>query len=338
MSKPRAQRAVAPTDIPQPRSPGNDNGRPEQGFAPTDPLVAFAYATLRRELEALTANRPDLDRVPTPAQIHQLRVAARRLRVGLRLFRRMLPSRDVTRFRADLRWFASALGDVRDLDVYAENFKAYSQALPPEQQSELGGYALYLRRERADARHKLTALFSEPRFSALFDDAETFLAAGPSAGALRRWRSLSVQDGIRDNVVKTAGRVRRAGNRVTSRSSATEIHEVRILAKRLRYELEFFTAVYPVLKETARAARAVQDLLGTHQDAYTANARLRRYAAILRTQGAGASVLPQALVELRRNQLRLARGVRTSFTEQWQGFLDVIANLRHTVAALSATR
>ena len=41
----------------------------------------------------------------------------------LRLFRRMLPSRDVARFRADLRWFASSLGDVRDLDVYTDNFK-----------------------------------------------------------------------------------------------------------------------------------------------------------------------------------------------------------------------
>jgi len=338
MSKPRAQRAVAPTDLPPPGVSGTDSGRPERGFTPADPLVAFAYATLRRELQALTANRPGLDRLPAPLQIHQLRVSARRLRVGLRLFRRLLPSRDVTRFRADLRWFASALGDVRDLDVYAENFKTYSQALPPARQNALGGYALYLRRERADARHKLTELFSQARFSALFDDAETFLAAGPSTGALRRWRSLSVRDGMRTDILKAAGRLRRAGNRITSRSPATQIHEVRILAKRFRYELEFFAAVYPELKEPARAAKTLQDLLGIHQDAYTANARLRRYAATLRKQGAGPSALPQALVELRRNQLRLARGVRTSFTEQWQAFRDVVAGLRRTVASLSAAR
>src|SRR5687768_9303676 len=194
MSDPRGQRAVAAPDS---SSSGPRGGATQQGFAPDDLFITFAYATLAREIEALLAARPQEGRTPTPEEIHQLRVAARRLRVALRLFRRMLPSRDVARFRADLRWFASSLGDARDLDVYSESFKAYLQALAPEQRGELSGYQLYLRRERAEARARAAAAVVSPRAAALLARLEQFAAAGPSAGALRRWGSVSVRDAVR---------------------------------------------------------------------------------------------------------------------------------------------
>lgn len=330
MSERRAPLTVAPTDSPS-SGAGKSNVR-ARSSAPTDAFLAFAYATLAREVESLLDSRPAAERAPTPSEIHGLRVAARRLRVALRLFRRMLPSRDVTRFRADLRWFASSLGDVRDLDVYTENFKAYAATLPREQRSELGGYELYLRRERADARQKAAASFASPRTEALFDDIERFAAAGPSAGALRRWRSLTVRNGIRNSLRLSAGRVRRLGNRLGARSRPAELHELRIRAKRLRYELEFFADVYPETKQIAAACKGLQELLGSHQDVYTATARLRRYAALLRKQSGPSSTLPPALVQLRRGQLALARGVRRSFAEQWPAFAKTIDAARRVGA------
>jgi CHAD domain-containing protein len=328
MSERRAQRTVAPTDPPSSRPVATPRAN---GFAPTDPFIVFAYATLAREVEALLANRPQGERAPTPDEIHQLRVAARRLRVALRLFRRMLSSRGVTHLNAELRWFAGSLGEVRDLDVYTENFKAYSLALPAEQRSELGGYELYLRRERADARHEAAASFASPRTAALFDDVARFVVAGPSVAALRRWRTLTVRDGIRTSIKQSVGRVRRLGNRLDARSRPTAIHELRIKAKRLRYELEFFADVYPATKETAKTCKELQELLGTHQDACTATARLRRYAALLRRQGGESGTLPPALVQLRRSQLAFARGVRRAFAEQWPAFLANIDAARHIV-------
>jgi CHAD domain-containing protein len=305
---------------------------PAPTFAPADAFIDLAHAVLRREVALLLKNRPTSDRAATPDQIHQLRVAARRLRVALRLFGRMLPSRAVTRLRADLRWFAGSLGDVRDLDVYADNFKAYVGSVPPEQRGDLSGYELYLRRERTAARQRATATFAEPRLAALFDDLARLVAAGPSAGALRRWRSLSVHDGIRASIRRSVGRVRRLGKSVTSRSRAAELHQLRIKTKRLRYELEFSTAVYPALKATATTCKALQDLLGTLQDAATATARLRRYANLLRRQAGAPVALPPALVELRRSQLALARTVRRSFAEQWPAVVAAIDDARHVVA------
>jgi len=330
MSDPRGQRAVAAPNSSS--SAGPRGGATQHGFAPGDLFITFAYATLAREVETLLAARPQADRAPAPEEIHQLRVAARRLRVALRLFRRMLPSQDVARFRTDLRWFASSLGDARDLDVYSENFKTYRLGLPVEQASELSGYELYLRRERADARQRATATFVDPRTTALFDDIAKFATAGPAAAAVRRWRSLTVRDGVSNSIRESFRRVRRLGNRLGARSRPAEIHELRIKTKRLRYELEFFTKAYPMLDLPAKTCKALQELLGTHQDAYTATARLRRYAALLKRQSGTPVTLPAALVHLRRSQLAIARDVRRSFAEQWPGLVARIDDARRVIA------
>ena len=293
--------------------------------------MPFAYAVLAREAAALAANRRADAEIPTPDEVHQLRVTARRLRVALRLFRRMLPSKDVARLRAELRWFASSLGDARDLDVYAESFKSYAQALPSDRRRELSGYELYLRRERAEARQRAAAAFKSPRTAALFDELQRFAAESPSTGALRRWRSLRIREAVRLSVRRSVGRVRRLGRGLDERSRAPELHTLRIKTKRLRYELEFFSEVYRELKQTAEACKALQDLLGAHQDAYTANARLRRYAALLRKQGADGT-LPPALAQLRRSQLSQARGLRKSFKERWPAFAATIDAARRAAA------
>jgi CHAD domain-containing protein len=328
MSEPRAQRQVAPTHLPR---PGEPRGTAAPGFAPTDPFIAFAHAILRREAAGLAANKPQVEQAPTPEEIHQLRVAARRLRVALRLFGRLLPSRDASRFNNELRWFAGSLGDVRDLDVYTENFKAYVQTLRPEQRAGLSGYEMYLRRERAEARQRAAAAVASPRTAALLAHIERFVAEGPRAGALRRWRALTVGDAMRQSVRRSVGRVRRLGNRLTIRARPAELHDLRIKSKRLRYELEFFAEVYPPLKQTAKECKALQDLLGRLQDVYTATARLRRYSALLRKQG-GDGLLPPALVELRKNQLAVARDVRRSFRATWPAFAATIGAARKLVA------
>jgi hypothetical protein len=84
------------------------------------------------------------------------------------------------------------------------------------------------------------------------------------------------------------------------------------------------------LKQTAKECKALQELLGTHQDAYTATARLRRYAALLRKQGADGA-LPPALVELRKSQLKLAREVRGSFRAKWPAFVEAVGAARKLV-------
>jgi CHAD domain-containing protein len=325
MTDSRAQRADPP--VPQANPSGAKTARASAALTPRDPFILLAYATLQRELMGLVAARPRRPSAPTPHEVHQLRVAARRLRVALKLFRHLLPSGAVRSLRDDLRTFARALGEVRDLDVYMHNFRAYAEGMSTGARDEIGAYELYLRRERADARNRMAAVFASSHYPALVDAATRLVGNGPNAGALRRWRSLSVRTGVRQSLRKSVSAVRKLGNRLVARATPRELHALRIRAKRLRYELEFFSHVYPSLKKPATALKQLQDLLGEHQDACEATARLRRYAAAQRKQDPAASGLPPALAELRRGQLRRARGVRTSFAARWPEFLAAVGDV-----------
>jgi CHAD domain-containing protein len=249
------------------------------------------------------------------------------LRVALRLFRHVLPARKTAALRKELRWFARALGEVRDLDVYADNFRSYLQMLPPEQLQDLGGYELHLRRARAEARSNLGAVFADQRYAALLGSFAAFLDGAPTPAALRRWRSFKISDGFKKYLRKSARRVQKLGRKVGRTAAAKKLHALRIRTKRLRYELEFFAEVYPSLESTARAAKALQDVLGAHQDACTASSRLRRYVRSLPARPEGAP-RPAALQHLLESQRRKAQEARLALGFEWRRFMKTIARTK----------
>ena len=289
----------------------------EKQLKPRDPMIVFAYDCLRREFDALIARQPAGDAAPTPADVHQMRIATRRLRVALRLFRRMLPH-EAKAFRRDFSRFARALGEVRDLDVYGENFRVYAQAVPPENLDELGGYELHLRRERAEARDNLSVLFGDERHAALLRAFAEFLDGAPTPAAVRRWRSFKIADGVDKYLKRSLKRVLKLGRKIGAEARAKDLHRLRIRTKRFRYELEFFVAVYPSLGKIAKATKVLQDLLGVHQDACTATDRLETYARSLRKRGSKAT--PAGLGTLVESQQRQAREVRDKFGAEWRTF------------------
>jgi CHAD domain-containing protein len=297
-------------------------------LGPDDPMITFAYACLKRELDSLLSQQPKPGRPPTPENVHQMRIATRRLRSALRMFGKLLPPKAAERLTKDLRWFARALGDMRDLDVYAENFRAYLQEVPPERLEELGGYELHLRRARTEARDKLGELFANERYTALLAALAALVDGAPSRAALRRWRSFRIKDGVESYLDKSVKRVRKVRREMGRKTNAGDLHKLRIRTKRLRYEVEFFTPIYPTLRGLAKSAKSLQDVLGAHQDAHTASARLRAYARLLRDrEPAAARATPAALDDLLKSQRRKAAEARNAFAEEWRRFEHAVDNI-----------
>ncbi len=288
-------------------------------------MIVFAYECLRREFKELAARRPVDDKPPSTEDVHRMRIAMRRLRVALRLFRRMLP-REAKEFRKGLRAFARALSDTRDLDVHADVFRTYAQAVPAESLGDLGGYELHLRRERTEARAKMIERFSDDRYDELLDSFGALLEDAPSPGAARRWHSFKVSDGVDKYLKKSVKRVLKLGRKVGDEAHAKDLHRLRIRAKRLRYELEFFALAYKSLDKAALEAKALQDLLGEHQDACTASERLERYARSLRKHAR--APMPAALGHLAEAERQRARDVRQAFPPEWRRFERSVAHGR----------
>lgn len=296
-------------------------------LGPDDPMIAFAYSCLRQEFESLLSQQPKPGQLPTPENVHRMRIATRRLRSALRMFEKLLPEKAAERLSKDLRWFARALGDVRDLDVYAENFRAYLQEVPSERVQELAGYELHLRRARNEARDKLRELFANERYTALLAAFASLLDGAPSRAALRRWRSFRVKDGVEKYLAKSVKRVRKLRREIGHKTNARDLHKLRIRTKRLRYELEFFASIYPTLLGVAKAAKALQDVLGAHQDAHTATTRLRSYARLLREREPTAAAQPSALQDLLKSQRQKAIEARRAFAEEWQRFENAVQSI-----------
>ena len=90
----------------------------------------LAFAVLRRQLAVVRAKEPGTRLGEDPEELHDMRVATRRLRAALSLFEAVLPVRAQV-FREELGWLARLLGSVRDLDVQLEGLAGLSRRRRP---------------------------------------------------------------------------------------------------------------------------------------------------------------------------------------------------------------
>jgi triphosphatase len=262
-------------------------GPPDLGPTEIDPdatLGDLAYAVLRRQLAVLYAKESGTRLGEDPEELHDMRVASRRLRAALDLFLEVLPVR-ARSFRGELSWIAGVLGTVRDLDVQLD---AQAAMAKPGQQDPWTELTALLGRERETARAELLTAFDSVRWERLMSGMSAMVQQGPfrRSTVTRLPAQVSVPDliGARHSaVVKAARRARRSGE-------AADFHRLRIRCKRLRYSLEFSAELYD--GRTSRYTRrltGLQDNLGLLQDAEVAANRLAELAS-------GETRLPAATV------------------------------------------
>ena len=94
-----------PPDVPEPQIVG-----------PEDPAGAAVTAHIRRHARAFLLQDVRVRR-DLPDSVHQMRVAARRLRSGLKVFEPMLDVEWAEALRTELGWIAGELGVSRDTEV-----------------------------------------------------------------------------------------------------------------------------------------------------------------------------------------------------------------------------
>ena len=240
-----------------------------------------------------------------PEHVHQARVATRRLRSDLRTFGDLLEPGWTAGVRGELRWLGQALGQVRDADVLALRLRA--QAAEELTERDLQGFTELERRlsqQRQAAYAELLEALGSDRYIDLLDA----LTAPPSFRAGEEEELATRARGPRSlrppSVEEPAPRGRQARRDPTDE----ELHQVRIKAKRLRYSAEAAAvAVGKPARRLAKAAAHLQDVLGAHHDAVTAEGWLRESAANVEAK-AGVFVAGELVNVQRREQRQLRQG------------------------------
>uniref|UniRef100_UPI00145C7D27 CYTH and CHAD domain-containing protein n=1 Tax=Candidatus Roseilinea sp. NK_OTU-006 TaxID=2704250 RepID=UPI00145C7D27 len=254
-----------------------DLGQPQDtDHLADDPTVGeLACAVLREHLAQFLSQEPGVRLGEDAEAVHRARVATRRLRAALSLFRDYLPP-EAQRLRDELRWIARLLGGVRDMDVQLERLVTWREEDATIEPHALDSLEALLTRQREQARAKLLRGLNSARYERLVTELTGFLRDDASLYAGEQYMKPARQE-MPGLIRRRYDKLRKLGDAIQQDSSPSEYHALRIQCKRLRYALEFATPLY---RKAAHAylsrLRALQDLLGLLQDAYVAIKEMRR--------------------------------------------------------------
>lgn len=282
-----------------------------------DPVLELLYHYLAEQFGVIRRQHPRALEGVDPEGVHQMRVAMRRTRAVMKAFRDMLGDDVVAGFNTELRWLARNLGRARDADVTARDARAAGEA-------DADHYEKFLAQETVSAYEHLVEILQSDRCAALEAELQRFIATGPTSAMQTRFGNLSVAECARQFVRSALLQLLEHGDAIGADSPATQLHKLRIEAKRFRYLLDFFSTVQPERwVQTTEAVKKLQDVLGEHQDAVTAQERLTDYAASVPLDEAHRDKLVVTGRLLQKEEERMA-ACRQQFSETWLEFKRLV--------------
>lgn len=277
-------------------------------------LRAIGHLTL-----ALAGCAPIAIEGTNPEGVHQARVAVRRLRSVLALFKPAIGCARVADLRDRLGGLARTLGPARDWDVFIGGTLADLRAAFGEDEP-IVWLARAAEAARAQAYASVREMLEGPAFRLLTLDLAALVASPP-------WRTDESlggaelrESGLRAFAVSALERrwrkVKRLG-RDFETLDTERLHRVRIEAKKLRYAGELFGPVFPGKRHRRfqKALAQLQDCLGHLNDVATADTLMQG----LPSRGAGRTL---AIGIVRGWTAAKAEAARAGAGEAWAEFLD----------------
>jgi triphosphatase len=213
--------------------------------------------------------------------VHQMRVAVRRLRSCLALYRRFIPAEQHDHLVGELKWLIGELGPARDWDVFVgEILKPVVRQFGGDDE-RLADLGIHVERHRDEAYERAQTAVAAQRYLGL-----VLLLSSWAEG--RGWRNAVVDaqtEALQSDALHTAHDLLQqifddllaTGDNFEQLDPEAR-HKVRIQLKKLRYATEFFSSLYSKRKATPylAAMKALQDALGTSNDVDVAKKLLRR--------------------------------------------------------------
>ncbi|MBT2466688.1 CYTH and CHAD domain-containing protein [Streptomyces sp. ISL-66] len=302
-------RALAETSA---EPPARAEARPPEGTT-----GAHVLAYLREQRDTLIAQDPAVRR-GLPDSVHRMRVATRRLRSAFKTYRRVLDPDATGPIREELRWLAGELGVDRDQEVLLERIQTRLGELPVTLQlgPVRGRLKIWNTARRTGSRRVALAALDSRRYVALLNDLDALLADPPLLKTAGRAADAALPAAVIGDYERLAGRVEGALAMELGPARDLALHDARKAAKRARYAAE---AATPVLgkpaKRLAKSVKAVQSLLGDHQDSVVAREALRGLA--VQAAGAGESSFTWGVLYAREEALSERR--ERELPEAWEG-------------------
>ena len=235
---------------------------------PTTPILWERVRRMYRHLPKALAGGEE--------NVHQMRVAARRLRVALPLLAQKPEGRRVRRAIRVLRALTRGAGGSRDLDVAVGLLDRHHARHPPTPEGRV------LRRRLMAARSRSRRLMAEAlldlEIAGLRRDVRILLARGGDLlfAAASRLRDMRDEQG---------GWILAELARLGEEYDAHALHRVRMRVRRLRYAAEVADDLRDQPSEAPGRLQDLQEMLGQIRDPFVLSAWLARQASSARARG-----------------------------------------------------
>ncbi len=198
--------------------------------------------------------------------IHQIRVAVRRLRSALSMFRGLVAEKDRKDIARRLKWIADGLAEAREWDVFRDELLTPLQAKLSSDPS-LKGFTDEVDKLRRLADCEASEVLASARYTENVLRIGQWWDGGDWARTSTGIAAEPAADFALNRIRKLHRRLRKLGDRIAELDDAG-LHEVRIRAKKLRYAIGFFSSLFPskTVRAHAEALAEIQDCLGALND------------------------------------------------------------------------
>ncbi|GGS49305.1 CYTH and CHAD domain-containing protein [Streptomyces violaceus] len=292
-----------------------------------DPVTAgdHVLAYVRTQRDAIVELDPAVRR-DAEDSVHSMRVATRRLRSTFKSFGNVLDRAVTDKIGDELKWLAGELGLDRDREVLTERLTAALDEVPATLVRGPVSERLHTwsSAEHGGARGRLLGVLDSHRYLALLDTLDALIADPPLRKAAGKKPRKVIAKAVKKDFRKVTGLVQQARELEPGTDRDVAIHEARKKAKRTRYAAE---AGGPALgkpaKNLVKSMKALQNLLGEHQDSVMARQTLRELSAV--AHAAGESAFTYGLLHEREEQRALR--VEAELPGFWDGIKDRAASL-----------
>lgn len=306
---------------------------------PQNSMSEAGLKTLGLHFEHMLAHEPGTRLGDDIEELHDMRVATRRMRAAFRVFGPYFDARLIRPHIRGLKRTGRALGPVRDLDVFEERARQYLATLPVQDASQshsaekagpLDSLLLFLQQERVDARERLLAFLNSPRYLRFVEQFGRFVSAGPGEAVPVLKESFSDQvRHVAPRLIYDRYEAVRAYEPLLDSASIELLHALRIDFKRLRYALEFFVPVLgKEIQDVVSEVKGIQDHLGDLNDADVAIRLLDHFLAGDPPGRAG-------LLAFKQNRIAERDRLLDSFAVTWEHFKRPVVH-RSLALAVSA--
>ncbi len=292
-------------------------------------ICVFGSGVILRHITALRAEIDGVRQAQDIEYIHRMRVASRRLRTALPLFRACTSAKKLDAWEKDIRAITRALGAARDADVQLDLLaRVTRQAAQSAYRSGLRRLALRLRQRRERLQGRVLAALDTLEADQTLAQMESTLAVFASREGQVYIFTPELYRLAFQSITAALDHFLSYSEIVAQPEEVEKLHEMRIAAKHMRYTLETFAPLYPdELKRYINTARKAQDALGEIHDCdvwrlYLPEFITKETARIFRFYGSerpARRLLPGlSYFETDRADLRAATYAK--FVEDWQNW------------------